>query len=694
LVAERASYLDLFDTGNQLTLLTIVNQDILICMSPIWKSCNPVLHILFALVVSATLVQTAMAQFAQEGDKLVGTAVVGPAGQGSSVALSADGNTAIVGGFNDNSGVGAIWVYTRTSGVWSQQGGKLVGTGAVGNAHQGGSVALSGDGNTAIVGGVADNFYAGGAWVYTRTSGVWSQQGGKLVGTGAVGKAYQGSSVALSGDGNTAIVGGPSDATVVGSLSTANGSTGAAWVFTRSGGIWNQQGSKLVGTGAVGMATQGTSVALSGDGNTAAVAGPTDATVSGRLMNNGSAGATWVYTRSGGVWSQQGSKLAGAVGKAQGYSVTLSGDGNTAAVVGQGAEWVYTRSGGAWSQQVISLVDNGIPMTVCCVALSANGDSTMVGGSVDNHFNGAAWVYTRVGGGWTQQGSKLVGTGVVYGAGGAMQGSSVALSADGSTAISGGPTDNGNAGAAWVFVIPGPSIASSGVVNGANFLPGIAPGTWITIQGSQLSAATRTWTGADFSGSNLPTQLDGVSVTVAGKPAYVYFISPTQLNVLTPEDATQGAVPVQVTTTQGKSNVVNAVEGGLPPALFTFSQQGGRYVAAVRADGTFMAPPNLISGAATVPAKAGDTILLFGTGFGPTTPPSPIGQLVNVAPLANQVTVRIGGVAADTQFAGIVSPGLYQFNVVVPNVPAGDNVVSIAIGNSSSQPSAFLAIQR
>ena len=107
-----------------------------------------------------------------------------------------------------------------------------------------------------------------------------------------------------------------------------------------------------------------------------------------------------------------------------------------------------------------------------------------------------------------------------------------------------------------------------------------------------------------------------------------------------------------------------------------------------------MAPPSLISGVATVPAKPGDTILLFGTGFGPTTPPSPIGQLVQVSPLANQVTVRIGGVAADTQFAGIVSPGLYQFNVVVPNVPVGDNMVSMVIGNSSSQPNAFLAVQR
>jgi uncharacterized protein (TIGR03437 family) len=249
-----------------------------------------------------------------------------------------------------------------------------------------------------------------------------------------------------------------------------------------------------------------------------------------------------------------------------------------------------------------------------------------------------------------------------------------------------------------VFVLSaassGPSIASGGVVNGANFLPGIAPGTWITIQGANLSATTRTWSSSDFSGSNLPTQLDGVSVTVDGKPAYVYFISPMQLNVLSPDDATQGVVPVQVTTAQRMSNRVDAIESAISPALFTFSPQGGKYVAAVRADGAYVAPPNLISGMATVPAKPGDTVLLFGTGFGPTTPPSPTGQLINPAPLANPVTVRIGGAAAITQFAGIVSPGEYQFNVVVPNVSNGDNAVSIEIGGSFSQSNAFLTIQR
>ena len=586
-------------------------------------------------------------------------------------------------------------MYTRSGGVWTQQGAKLVGAGAVGIALQG-AVALSADGNTAIVGGPRDNGNVGAVWVYTRAGGVWSKQGSKLVGTGAAGPssiAGQGGSVALSADGNTAIVGSPFD-----------GNSGAVWVYTRSGGAWSQQGSKLVGTGAVHVANHGSHVALSADGNTAIVGGSDISNVV----------AAWVYTRAGGVWTQQGGKLLGtsaALDTLAGCTVALSADGNTAILGGSqynhgtGAAWVYTRSGGVWSQQGDKLVGAGAVNDVYgawqggSVALSGDGNTALVGGQRDNGVAGATWVFTRSGGLWTQQGAKLVGTGGIV----ANQGWSVALSADGHTAIVGGPYDGARpgpyVGAAWVFVNNPvlstiPSIASGGVMNGASFLPGIAPGTWITIQGTNLSATTRTWTDSDFLGNNLPTQLDHVSVTINGKAAYVYFISPTQLNVLSPDDATQGSVAVQVTTTQGKSNVINAVEAAFSPALFTFSQQDGKYVAAVRADGAYIAPPNLISGLTTVPAKPGDTILLFGTGFGSTTPASPIGQLVNPAPLANQVTVRIGGVTAITQFAGLVSPGEYQFNVVVPDIPNGDNAVSIEIGGSSSQANALLTVQR
>jgi uncharacterized protein YdbL (DUF1318 family) len=399
----------------------------------------------FVLVSAALLSssQLALAQArAQQGPKLVGTGAVGQSDQGYSVALSADGSTAIVGGLGDNSGIGAAWVFTRSGSVWSQQGTKLVASDAVGNAEQGISVALSADGNTAIVGGYFDNSGIGAAWIYTRSGGVWTQQGPKLVGTGAVGNALQGYSVALSADGNTALVGGYTD----------DSYNGAAWVFTQSGGVWSQQGTKLVGTGAVGNAYQGFSVALSADGNTAILGG---------WLDNSQAGAAWVFTQSGGVWTQQGDKLVGtgAVGTAlQGYSVALSADGSTAILGGIsdtgniGATWVFTQSGGVWTQQGNKLVGTGAVGSAqqgISVALSADGNTAILGGYSDNSGLGAAWVFTRSGGIWTQQGRKLVGTGAV---GTPNQGKSVALSADGNTAIEGGLSDTASTGAAWVFV--------------------------------------------------------------------------------------------------------------------------------------------------------------------------------------------------------------------------------------------------
>ena len=396
-----------------------------------------------AILLCATLFwypQPALAQFTQQGPKLVGTGAIGNAEQGTAVALSASGNTAIVGGIFDNNQAGAAWVFTSSGGVWTQQA-KLVGTGAVGNAQQGSSVALSATGDTALVGGPLDeqSVNGGAVWVFTRSGGVWTQQA-KLVGE-------QGSSVARSATGDTDLVGGLVD----------NNQAGAAWVFTRSGGVWSQQGGKLVGMDAVGAAEQGAGVALSADGNTALVGGNQD--------NNG-VGAAWVFTRSGGVWSQQGNKLvgSGAVGTAgQGASVALSADGNTAIVGGVldnggvGAAWVFTRSNGVWSQQGNKLVGSGAVGAASqgnSVALSADGNTALVGGPGDSGI-GAVWVFTRSAGVWSQQGNKLVGTGMVGGAG---LGSSVALSSCKSTAIVGGPLDNPAVGfavgATWVFFAP------------------------------------------------------------------------------------------------------------------------------------------------------------------------------------------------------------------------------------------------
>jgi len=411
---------------------------------------HQVLHMpLVIMLVCGTMAMPVRAQFGQQGSKLVGTGALGGAQQGTAISLSSDGNTAVVGGSSDNGGAGAAWVYTCSRGVWSQQA-KLVGIDAArpSNEEQGFPVSLSADGNTAIVGAPGDNLNVGAAWVYTRSDGVWTQHGPKLVGTGALGDAKQGISVSLSGDGNTAIVGGTFD----------DGALGAAWVYKRSSGVWSQQ-AKLVGTGVIGVAKQGQSVSLSCDGNTAIVGG---------LAGD----AAWVFTRWNGVWSQQGPKLVGtgAIGSAQqGSSVSLSGDGNTAIVGGVsdngglGAAWVFARSGGIWSQQGPKLVGIGAIGSArqgSSVSLSGDGNTAIVGGWGDNPSPplnpvGAAWVFTRSNGVWGQLQAKLVGAGAI---GNALQGYSVSLSDDGNYVMLGGPSDNrdivsGQAvGAGWVFV--------------------------------------------------------------------------------------------------------------------------------------------------------------------------------------------------------------------------------------------------
>ena len=410
---------------------------------------------------------------AQKGSKRVGAGSTGAAQQGHAIGISADGNTAIVGGYADNSSQGAAWVYTRSGGGWLQQGSMLVGTGSVGAAQQGWSVALSADGNTAIVGGNQDNSGVGAVWIFIRSDGVWTQQGPKLVGTGGIGTQAQGYAVALSADGNTAIVGGNQD----------NSGFGATWVYIRSGEVWTQQGLKLVGAGGAGTPNQGVSVSLSADGNTAVVGGNLD---------NSFQGAAWVYIRSGGTWAQQGFKLVGTgnTGIAeQGASVSLSADGNTAIVGGSddnsgvGAAWVYTSSGGIWTQQGSKLVGTGSVGPAaqgCSVSLSADGNTAIIGGYADNSNQGAAWVYTRSGSTWAQQGSKLVGRSAL---GPAAQGYSISLSADGTTAIAGAPFDNSSLGAIWFYTVAQSTITS--------FSPAVGPpGTLITINGTNLGAPT------------------------------------------------------------------------------------------------------------------------------------------------------------------------------------------------------------
>jgi IPT/TIG domain/FG-GAP repeat len=498
--------------------------------------------------------------FFQQGPKLTGGSEIGSGQFGYSVALSSDGNTALIGGRIDNAEIGAAWVFTRSGSTWTQQGGKLTGANEVGPGQFGYSVALSSDGNTALIGGRLDNAEIGAAWVFTRSESTWTQQGSKLTGGGEqIGLAQFGYRVALSGDGNTALIGGPRDHAL----------KGAAWVFTRNTeSKWTQQGPKLTGvSGEEAEGEFGEAVALSStDGNTALIGGSNDKV---------GVGAAWVFTRLESKWTQQAELKGGTEEKGTGhfgFSAALSSDGNTALIGGSGdnsevgAAWVFTRTESTWTQQGPKLTGSGEVGKGhfgFSVALSSDGNTALIGGGGDNGEVGAAWVFTRSGSTWTQEGSKLTGG---EESGKAHFGWSVALSADAATALVGGLADNNSAGAAWPFsttqppatvtsITPtsGPTTGGTAVkIKGTGF---VAPAT-VTI-GSAATAVNvvsateiTASTAATAAGSNTVIVSD-VNGTSSGGPSYTYVTppGPTVTGISPTSGTTLGGTKVSITGT-------------------------------------------------------------------------------------------------------------------------------------------------
>jgi uncharacterized protein (TIGR03437 family) len=238
----------------------------------------------------------------------------------------------------------------------------------------------------------------------------------------------------------------------------------------------------------------------------------------------------------------------------------------------------------------------------------------------------------------------------------------------------------------------GPVISSNGIVNGASFTQGIEAGSWVSIQGQNLSTTTRTWTSSDFN-NGTPTSLDGVSVSIGGKPAYVYYISPTQINVLAP-DVPAGATSVTVTNASGTSSAVTATVADYSPGLFLT----GKYAIATHQDGTLVAPAGLYGNSS--PAAAGETVILWGTGFGPVSPAVPSGQTSTQALGGSTIayaslppSIMIGGVPA-TVVAAALNPsalGLYQIAVTIPKAAAsGDQTLVASVGGTTSPTSGVL----
>jgi uncharacterized protein (TIGR03437 family) len=239
-----------------------------------------------------------------------------------------------------------------------------------------------------------------------------------------------------------------------------------------------------------------------------------------------------------------------------------------------------------------------------------------------------------------------------------------------------------------------PAPAISLVANAEGEGHRIAPNTWVEIKGSNLAApgVSRIWQASDFSGGGLtmPTQLDGVSATVNGKAAYIYYISPTQVNILTPPDAISGSVPVRLTYGGQTSTAFMAQAQALTPAFFVFS--GGPYVAAIHTNGAYIGPATLYPGF-TTPAKPGETIAIYADGFGATNSPVQGGSVTQSGVLTPTPVVTIGRVAAMVQFAGLVGPGEFQFNVVVPTgLGNGDQAITATYNGASTQAGTLLTV--
>jgi uncharacterized protein (TIGR03118 family) len=230
-----------------------------------------------------------------------------------------------------------------------------------------------------------------------------------------------------------------------------------------------------------------------------------------------------------------------------------------------------------------------------------------------------------------------------------------------------------------------PSFLTSGIQNAGSFIVGpIAPNTWAALKGSGLSATTGTW---QLTGGTLPTEVNGVGVTINGTPAPVSFVSNTQVNFLVPSTVSIGAAQIQTTNNGLTSATATVNVNPLAPAFFTLgtnAASGNVYVAAEHANGTLIGPPSAIQGG--TPVEPGETIVLFATGFGPA--------LTSGAALAVTPTIAIDGIAAEVTFAGLVGPGLYQFNVVVPStVTLGQDVLVVGLsGDFETQPGVFLTI--
>jgi uncharacterized protein (TIGR03437 family) len=246
-----------------------------------------------------------------------------------------------------------------------------------------------------------------------------------------------------------------------------------------------------------------------------------------------------------------------------------------------------------------------------------------------------------------------------------------------------------------------PAITSVNSATEFGAFSAIAPGTWVEIKGTNLGLTTRTWLASDFSGTSAPTSLDGTTVTIGGKPAFLSYVSPTQVNVQVPSDVAVGTAIITITTAAGssipRSVDVNTTKPGfwLPAFL---KQNGTQFPGAFAQDGTLIAPAGSVAGRTTRPAKPGEVITFYGIGFGTVTPATSAGQIVTAQnTLDNAFDISFANTDGEVLYQGLAPNyvGLYQFNVRVPSTTPDAGALPMWFRvNGALQQTFYLPVKR
>jgi uncharacterized protein (TIGR03437 family) len=413
-------------------------------------------------------------------------------------------------------------------------------------------------------------------------------------------------------------------------------------------------------------------------------------------------GDTWVWD--GSNWTQKSPQTSppGRRNHAMTYDIghrQVVLFGGVWSLVGQNDTWVW--NGSNWTQKSPQTSPSArqVPLMLYDSAL---GQAVLFGG-VDNHNQELNDTWAWNGSNWIQQSpqnspSVRSSAAIAYDSGRAQ-----AVLFCGQTGGTGQLLFD-----TWTYGIgPAPVVPSiSGVVSASDFggFANVALGSWVEIYGSNLAPHTRGWTVADFiSDVDAPTSLDGVSVSLGGQPAFVDYISPTQVNAQLPNANLPISSTFQLTVTYATATsapvnlIVNATEPGLlaPPS---FKIGGNQYVVAQFVDGTYVLPTGAIAGVNSRPAMPGETIVIYGVGFGLVSGNIFAGQIPNeLNQLIASFQILFGQTPAQLSYFGLAPNfvGLYQFNVVVPPVADSDLVpLTFNLGGVAGAQTLFTAVHQ